>query len=1218
MKPHKYLFLSYSRKDGAIYVRRLIEELAKLGIQTWRDEKDLNVYKYFDAEIEDAIINAASIVVCVTPDINRADSFVRLEVNFAIELNKPIIPLIFINTRRPITLMNFIYIDFSEWDSGLSQLIKRLEELIDGNEQEKFLELKYTAKHWGEIPSGDRIYGRDHLIDSTIRTILKKQTQLLAFSGIGGIGKTSTCIEVLQRCEHLFDYVVWVSLTNAPYSQDVFREVILFLSDHQIVEMPNTSLEMIRIISGLLMQKKCLVVLDNFETMLHLVDLDLSTSVNDFFMFWNEFCKYPGSDSLIIITTRELPFNWRQLQAKHKHVKSITLDGISENDAIQMLRDEGLGTKNSDLQMQKLIDVFNGHPLALKLAISYIRDIFENNIDAFLDSHFGLSDMTQLLEEHFQHTTEFEKYILIWSTIERQPISIQQIQSNLVTSVPVTKIVDALESLIRKSLLIRTNKGFTVQPVIMEFLNEKFINKIATEFLEGSIEWFDNFFLLKAQTKEFIRNAQRQYIIEPLLKKLTTTLDENQYKDLLINILKTLQKNKTSGYAATNILMLILASGLDVNKFSFSGLSIRQAYLVDANLQGVNFRKAHFKDSVFKETFGSILGVAFHPNGNLVAGATDNGQIRVWDTETGSQRLICEGHSSWVYSVTFTNDGKHILSGGEDQTVRIWDSETGIELKKLLGHTTRIRSIVTSTDGLLAASAGEDGDICIWDIDTGYCLQNYKHEARVWRLAFVPSTKILLAADSNHTLKFWDIESGECKKTLNHFEKSIRSFAISPNGFWYASVGEQGKVQLWSIENDQLIQEFHGHKELVRCIDFSPDNDRLVTAGTDREIRIWDIKSGETVQTLEGHQNWLWGLAYSPDGNFIVSGGNDQTIRLWDVATGKQQWVISGFNTPIWAAVFHPRKKLAASGGDDRILTLWDTNTWTAIHKLAGHTNRIHRIAFNPIFDIIATGGDDGTVRIWDIHTGKCLRMIKSNDGQVYSVCFSSDGQFLAVGGQEPIIRLYDPHTGQTINEFSGHTGRIWTILFGSNDATLISAGDDKKIRIWNITEGKCISTLEAHTSPIWRIAFSTDKSVLVSASEDHTVRIWSFVEQKLESTLTFHTSTVRCVDVHPFQPIIASAGDDRTIFLYDYVNNKIKHKLHAHSAAVYPISFSADGKYLLSGSEDQTLIVWDADSGEIIKTLHSEFPYSGMDISESIGLSDAQYKTLVNLGALG
>jgi len=153
------IFISYARKDGADESLRLYNDLQADGIGAWRDNR-IDPTADFTSEIEEAIDTATHVVVIVTPDLKRADSFVRLEIGYALTQKKPIIPLVFRGGHRPITIINHTYISFADWDAGYAQLKERLKSFdvqeIDPQTQREF-EMVYLQKigqqydHWRDL-----------------------------------------------------------------------------------------------------------------------------------------------------------------------------------------------------------------------------------------------------------------------------------------------------------------------------------------------------------------------------------------------------------------------------------------------------------------------------------------------------------------------------------------------------------------------------------------------------------------------------------------------------------------------------------------------------------------------------------------------------------------------------------------------------------------------------------------------------------------------------------------------------------------------------------------------------------------------------------------------------------------------------------------------------------------------------------------------------------
>lgn len=124
----QHVFISYARQDGGFFAERIDRELVKNGIRTWRDKRSLDPHQDFTAELEKAIEAAQQVVVCLTPDVRRQDSFVRREIQYALALGKPLLLLRFADVLPPISIITLTYIDFVHqvWDKAFPQLLVQL------------------------------------------------------------------------------------------------------------------------------------------------------------------------------------------------------------------------------------------------------------------------------------------------------------------------------------------------------------------------------------------------------------------------------------------------------------------------------------------------------------------------------------------------------------------------------------------------------------------------------------------------------------------------------------------------------------------------------------------------------------------------------------------------------------------------------------------------------------------------------------------------------------------------------------------------------------------------------------------------------------------------------------------------------------------------------------------------------------------------------------
>jgi WD40 repeat protein/transcriptional regulator with XRE-family HTH domain len=1076
-----------------------------------------------------------------------------------------------------------------------------------------------------DIPDPGNFYGRQEELMTLNQWVVDDHCRVLAILGIGGIGKTSLAASLTMRIKDEFTYVFWRSLRDAPPVENILVECIQFLSNQASIDFPgdeeNRLPLLLDILSEYMRKERSLIILDNFESIMQ--SGERAGKYRDKYDGYGRFIQRVGEAnhrSCLVVTSREKPDEIAKLEGNISPVRSLTLPGLSAHDSRELIHDKGLF--GSDEVWSRLIELYSGNPLALKLIAEPIREIFAGDIAAFLEEEEAVFEsLRDLLEQQFLRLSEAEKVIMYWLAVEREPVSLEDLLDDILPPMTMKELVEALTSLRRRSLIDpKGTARFTLQPVIMEFMIDRLVEQVFKEIEEKKPWVFGSHALIKAYAKNYVRDGQKNFILIPLAERLRTALGREKSEQNFRSIFSALRENSPQGweYIPGNILHLLMQLEADLRTYDFSHLCIRQAYLQGVILAEVNFSHTTFINSVFTDTFGKILSVALSPDGKLLAAGIATSEIRLWQVPSSVPLLTFQGHSDWVRSVAFSPNGKFLVSGSEDRTLRLWEVDTGRCIRTLQGHISWVYSVAFSPDGKLVASGSDDQTVRLWEVDSGNCLEILKgHSSGVYSVAFSPDGRLLASGSDDQTVRLWEVGTENCLTILRGHSDKVWSVAFSPDGRLLASGSYDQTVRLWEVDVRTCLKILRGHSDKVWSVAFSPDGRLLASGSHDQTVRLWEVDSGTCLKILKGHSSWIYSMAFSPDGGLLVSGSDDQTMRLWDVSVGECLNTLQGYSNEIWSITFSPDGKLLASGSDDHTVCLWDAKTGQALKVLRGHSNRIRCVAFSSDNKILISGSDDQTVRIWEVSTGECLNTLQGHSTWIWSVNCSLDGKLVATGSDDQMVRIWEIGTGRSLNVLDGHADWVWSVAFSPNSELLISGSDDHTVRIWEVSTGECLNILDEHTDRVRAVAFSPTGELVASGSDDQTVRLWEVNTGECLNILQGHTSWVRTVTFSPTGDLVASGSDDHTVRLWEVNTGECLMTMQGHTSRVRSVVFSPDSQMLVSGSQDGTIKFWDVHTAECLQTLRSRRPYEQMNITEVKGLSAAQKLTLKALGAI-
>lgn len=237
--------------------------------------------------------------------------------------------------------------------------------------------------------------------------------------------------------------------------------------------------------------------------------------------------------------------------------------------------------------------------------------------------------------------------------------------------------------------------------------------------------------------------------------------------------------------------------------------------------------------------FSPIYAVDFNSDGTEISSGSGLWRILEWNLTTGKAYPPLE-HLATIWSVDVSPDNQIIASASADKTVKIWDRKTGAILQNLTDHQDQVYAVVFSPDGQLLVTASQDKTIKIWQVETGELLNTLTgHLEGVRSLAMSSDGKILVSGSLDNTVKVWNLETGALIHTLTGHSNDVLSVVISPDNNIIASGSRDKTIKLWNLKTGELLNTLTGHQDDIHAMKFSPDGNSLVSGSKDKTIKLW-------------------------------------------------------------------------------------------------------------------------------------------------------------------------------------------------------------------------------------------------------------------------------------------------------------------------------------------------------------------------------------------
>ena len=410
-----------------------------------------------------------------------------------------------------------------------------------------------------------------------------------------------------------------------------------------------------------------------------------------------------------------------------------------------------------------------------------------------------------------------------------------------------------------------------------------------------------------------------------------------------------------------------------------------------------------------------VLGMAFSPDGNLLAIGTRYGDVTLWNLKDFTHSTLREATGDFARSVAFSPDGRWLAVAMLTQEVELWDVGTRRLVERLRGHTWEVNAVAYSPDGSQLASGCQDGTIRFWDPRPA-TIQKLMPEIR-WAQnikaglpTFSPDSRWMAAAMKNGDIHIVDTTTADWSARTVLTNAGLPIIFSRDASTLLTLESEARTLRRWNVASKALLSTLRLETTNVTWgySSITPDGDFLALANNRGPVEIFETRSGRRIDRLE-RRGLIDSIEISRDGQLLAIGTGNSGL-LWNIAARRPMWTAKGHRDRVFSIRFSPDQKMIATGSWDSDVRLWDVATGKELAVLTGHKAAVLNCAFSPDGRTLATKSDDRTIKFWNLATFREVASIPldyTGDIQGNFLAFSPDGQILTANDSGPGLRFW-------------------------------------------------------------------------------------------------------------------------------------------------------------------------------------------------------------------
>ena len=317
-----------------------------------------------------------------------------------------------------------------------------------------------------EMPELGDFYDHTPQLQTLTTWILQQNSRLIALTGIGGIGKTTLAVQLVQQIKDEFEYAVWYTLDEFPSIDKFQSNLIQLFSNSEKQDLSPTNPKRLPLIKCL-QNHRCLVILDDVHNLFCSGELagKYKPECEEYRSLFKQIEKLSHPCCFLLIGW-EQPREVTQVKSQNTLIRTLQLKGLDIAAGREILKDYGLEESDNS---EALIHRYQGNPLWLKSVGNLIEELGISATELLLDDTILLpEDLKDVLQQQYDRTSQLEKQVMSLLARENQPVNLAKLLER--GQISSSDLLNALQSLSRRCFIEKQESLYTLPPVLREYI----------------------------------------------------------------------------------------------------------------------------------------------------------------------------------------------------------------------------------------------------------------------------------------------------------------------------------------------------------------------------------------------------------------------------------------------------------------------------------------------------------------------------------------------------------------------------------------------------------------------------------------------------------------------------------------------------------------------------------------------------------------------------